>query len=373
MKIEQADIFLFELPLVKNYVTSFGNITKKRSILVKLYSEGLVGYGEGSSLPFPFYLPEYADVSFLVLQDIIIPEIIGKSFNHPQEIVESFRKIRGYSFAKTAVETAFWDLYSQEFNIPLWEILGGVGNIIDVGSNLGIIRDKQKLIDEVQKKVDDLTPRIKLKIERNWDIKPISIIRENFPTVPLCVDANSAYTLKDIPHLKEFDQFNLMMIEQPLAWDDIIDHAELQQHIKTPICLDESILSAEDARRAIKIKACQIINIKPGRVGGLVEAKKIHDICLKNKINIWCGGMLECSVGRFFNLSIATLIGYSLPADMFSSYDYFADDIVDFPYASFQGKAFVPDNLSNFKVNDEKVEHYSIAKRQIRVLPDKLC
>lgn len=365
MKIEQADIFLFELPLVKNYVTSFGNITKKRSVLVKLYSEGLVGYGEGSTLPFPFYLPEYADVSFLVLQDIIIPEIIGKSFNNPYELVESFSKIRGYSFAKTAIETAFWDLYSQELNIPLWELLGGVKNIIDVGSNIGIIRDKKKLIDEVEKKVDDLTPRIKLKIEPGWDIKPISIIRKKFPVIPLCVDANSAYTLKDIPHLKEFDKFHLMMIEQPLAWDDIIDHAELKQHIKTPICLDESILSAEDARRAIKIKACQVINIKPGRVGGLIEAIKIKNLCQEHNIAVWCGGMLESSVGRFFNLSIATLPGYGLPADMFSSRDYFADDIVDFPYASFQGEAYVPNYLSDFQVNDEKVEHYSIAKRQI--------
>ncbi|MEA5509971.1 o-succinylbenzoate synthase [Crocosphaera sp. UHCC 0190] len=364
MIIESAEIFLFELPLIKTYRTSFAEISQKRSILAKLSAAGMSGYGEGSTLPFPFYVPDYADTSFLVLKDFILPQIIGKNIENPAEICQLFSHIKGYSFAKTAVETAFWDLYSQQLQQPLWQLLGGTSNQVQVGGAIGIIKDEYKLLDEVALNVENGVPRVKLKIEPGWDIQPLEKVRQNFPDLPLLADANSAYSLKNLELLKTLDNFNLMMIEQPLAWDDIVDHAELQKQIKTPICLDESILSVEDARKAIKIGACQIINIKPGRVGGLTEAKKIHDLCKSQNIGVWCGGMLESSVGRFFNLAIATLDGYIYPADMSSSDHYFADDIVTNKYSAQGGIAKAPDFLSDFAVNEEKLKKYTVSSYQ---------
>ncbi len=360
MIIESADIFLFELPLIKTYTTSFAEIKSKRSIIAKLTASGLVGYGEGSTLPFPFYVPDYADVSFLVLKKYILPRIIGVDVDNPASLCDLMSHIKGYSFAKTAVETAFWDLYSQMLNKPLREILGGDKNEVEVGGAIGIIKNRDQFLKEVDANVNKNVPRLKIKIEPGWDLEPVKLIRERYPHLPLLVDANSAYTLDDINFFKNLDEYNLMMLEQPLAWNDIVDHAELQAQIETPVCLDESILSAEDARKALKIGACKIINIKPGRVGGLTEAKKIHDLCREHNVGVWCGGMMECSVGRFFNLSIASLPGYIYPADMSSSEHYFADDIVVNKYIV-QGKtAKVPDFLSEFCVDEDKLCQYTV-------------
>ncbi|MDJ0728502.1 MAG: o-succinylbenzoate synthase [Crocosphaera sp.] len=358
MIIESAEIFLFELPFIKSYQTSYGDMNQKRSIIVKLSTSHLSGYGEASTLPFPFYLPEYTDTSFIVLKDLIIPQITGKRINHPSEMTKLFTHIKRYNFAKTAVETALWDLYSQQLKTPLWQLLGGKQKEIKIGGAVGITEDKNKLLEEISLKIEQGYKRIKLKIKPGWDIQPLEIIRNKFPDVPLLADANSAYTLKDIELLKTLDNFNLMMIEQPLGWDDIIDHAELQQQINTPICLDESILSLENTRKAIKINACKIINIKPGRVGGLTEAKKIHDLCQKNNIGVWCGGMLESSIGAFFNLSLATLDHFIYPAAL-NTNDYL-DDIVTYKCIPENGTVKVPNFLSDFKVDEDKLITYTV-------------
>ncbi len=362
MIIESVEIFLFELPFIKSYKTNYGEIDKKRSIITKLSTSDLSGYGEGSTLALPSYLPEYSDTSFIVLKDFIVPQVIGKNINKPTELSQLFSHIKGYNFAKTSVETAFWDLYSQQLKTPLWKLLGGTNKPIKIGGSIGIIKDKNKLLKEVRAKIKQGYGRIKLKIKPGWDVKPLEIIRNNFYNIPLLADANSAYTLKDIDLLKTLDNFNLMMIEQPLGWDDIIDHAELQQQIKTPICLDESILSIEDTRKAIKINAGKIINIKPGRVGGLTEAKKIHDLCKANNIGVWCGGMLESSVGVFFNLSIATLDGYIYPAAL--STDYYTDDIVTHKCSAEGGMVKVPNFLSDFAVNEDKLKKYTVSSHK---------
>ncbi|MGK7959389.1 o-succinylbenzoate synthase, partial [Crocosphaera sp.] len=301
---------------------------------------------------------EYTDTSFIVLKDLIIPQILGKTINHPSEITQLLSPIKGYNFAKTAVETALWDLYSQEVKIPLWQILGGENQEIKIGGSVGIIKEKNKLLEEISLKIEEGYKRIKLKIKPDWDIQPLEIIRNKFPDVPLLADANSAYTLQDIDLLKTLDNFNLMMIEQPLGWDDIIDHAELQKQIKTPICLDESILSLEDTRKAIKLNACKIINLKPGRVGGLTEAKKIHDLCQKNNIGVWCGGMLESSIGAFFNLSLASLDNFIYPAAL-NTNDY-VDDIVIYKCLAKNGTLKVPNFLSDFKVDEDKLIRYTL-------------
>ena len=361
MIIENVELFLFELPFIKSYQTSYGEMNKKRSIIVKLSTSDLSGYGEASTLPFPFYLPEYTDASYIVLKDLIIPKIIGKTINHPSEIYKFLDHIKGYKFAKTSVETAAWDLYSQQIKTPILQLLGGKNKEIEIGGAVGITQDKNKLLEEISLKIEQGYKRIKLKIKPGWDIKPLEIIRNNFPDVPLLADANSAYTLQDIDLLKALDNVNLMMIEQPLGWDDIIDHGELQKQIKTPICLDESILSLEDTRKAIKLNACKIINLKPGRVGGLTEAKKIHDLCQKHNIGVWCGGMLECSIGAFFTLSLATLDNFIYPAAL-NTNDYI-DDIVTYKCLAENGKVNAPNFLSDFGVNEDKLRHYTILSK----------
>ncbi|MGK7942301.1 MAG: o-succinylbenzoate synthase [Crocosphaera sp.] len=365
MIIESAEIFVFELPFIKSYQTSYGEMKQKRSIIVKLSTSNLSGYGEASTLPFPFYLPEYTDTSFLVLKNLIIPQILGKKINHPSQINQILSHIKGYNFAKTALETAFYDLYSQQIQTPLWQLLGGKQKEIKIGGAVGIIKDNNKLLEEISLKIEEGYKRIKLKIKPSWDMKPLEIIRNKFPDVPLIADANSAYNIKDIDLLKSLDHFNLMMIEQPLGWNDIIDHAELQQQIQTPICLDESILSLEDARKAIKINACKIINIKPGRVGGLTEAKKIHDLCQKNNLGVWCGGMLESSIGAFFNLSLATLDNFIYPAAL-NTNDYL-NDIVTHKCLSENGTVTVPNFLSDFAVDEEKLRYYRVTSHKFNL------
>ncbi len=365
MIIESAEIFLFELPFIKSYKTSYGEMNQKRSIIIKLSTSDLCGYGEASTLPFPFYLPEYTDTSYIVLKNLIIPHILGKTINHPSEIDQILSHIKGYNFAKTAVETALWDLYSQTANTPLWQLLAGKQKEISIGGSVGIIKDKNKLLDEISFKIEQGYKRIKLKIKPNWDIQPLEIIRNKFPDVPLMVDANSAYTLNDIDLLKILDNFNLIMIEQPLGWDDIIDHAELQKQIKTPICLDESILSLDDPRKVIKLNACPIINLKVGSVGGLTEAKKIHDLCQKHNIGIWCGGMLESSIGTFFNLSLAALDNFIYPAAL-NTNDYL-DDIVTYKCLAKNGVVKVPNFLSDFEVDEDKLIRYTVNHSSKRI------
>ncbi|MDJ0579575.1 o-succinylbenzoate synthase [Crocosphaera sp.] len=363
MIIESAELFLFELPFIKSYQTSYGEMNQKRSIIVKLSTYNLSGYGEASTLPFPFYLPEYTDTSYIVLKDLILPQILGKTINSPSEFHQFLSHIKGYNFAKTAVETALWDLYSQQLKTPLWKLLGGKIKEIQIGGAVGITKDKNKLLEEISLRIEQGYKRIKLKIKPDWDIQPLEIIRNKFPDIPLLADANCAYTLQDIDLLKTLDNFNLMMIEQPLGWDDIIDHAELQKQIETPICLDESILSLEDTRKAIKLNACQIINLKPGRVGGLTEAKKIHDLCQKNNIGVWSGGMLESSIGAFFTLSLATLDNFIYPAAL-NTNDYI-DDIVTHKCLPENGTIKVPHFLSDFEVNEDKLRHYTVSSKTI--------
>lgn len=362
MIIENAELYLFELPFIKSYKTSYGEMNQKRSIILQLSTSNLSGYGEASTLPFPFYLPEYTDISYIVLKDLIIPQIISKTINHPSEINQLLSHIKGYHFAKTAAETALWDLYSQQMKTPLWKLLGGKNKQIEIGGAVGITQDKNKLLEEISLKIEKGYKRIKLKIKPGYDVQPLELIRTKFPDIPLMVDANSAYSLNALDLLKSLDKFNLMMIEQPLGWDDMIDHAELQKQIKTPICLDESILSLDDTRKAIQINACKIINIKPGRVGGLTEAKKIHDLCRKNHIGVWCGGMLESSVGAFFTLSLATLDNFVYPAAL-NTNDYI-DDIVTDKCLSENGTVKVPYFLSDFEVDEDKLRHYTVASHK---------
>lgn len=365
MKIKEITLRKVEIPMVTSFTTSFGTLTNKPTVIVEIKTDdGLVGYGEAAAMPFPFYKPETTDISLLVLEDYIAPLVLNKEFKSVEELMALLKPIKGYTFAKTGLETAVWMAMSLKENKSISKLLGGTQNKIAVGESIGIKKTIEETIDEIQLRLDQGFRRIKLKIQPGWDIKITEAVREKFSDIDLMVDANSAYTLDDIKIFKALDKFNLTMIEQPLADDDIVDHAALQKQIKTPICLDESIHSFDDARRAISIGACKIINIKPGRVGGLLESKKIHDLCKKEGIGVWCGGMLETGIGRAFNISVASLPNYIYPADMSPVDFFYSDDLVKESFkVDKEGYIKVPDETGlGFEIDIDKLKKYTTKK-----------
>lgn len=365
MKIKKITLYKVAIPMITSFTTSFGTIINKPTVIVKAETnEGLIGYGESAALPFPFYKPETTDICMLVLKNYVAPLVLNKEFKNVEELMNLLMPIKKNNFAKTGLETAVWMIISLMENKSLKKLLGGTKNKIAVGESIGIKKTIEETLEEVALRKSQGFQRIKIKIEPGWDIKVVDAIRKKFSDIPLMVDANSAYNLNNIEIFKELDNYNLMMIEQPLADDDIVDHSILQKQIKTAICLDESILSVEDARKAIYLKACKIINIKPGRVGGLLESKKIHDLCQKNKIGVWCGGMLETGIGRAFNIVISSLPNYIYPADMSPISFFYQDDLVkDSFYVDKNGYVKVPEKPGlGFEIDEKKIKKYTIEK-----------
>ncbi|MEO0166865.1 MAG: o-succinylbenzoate synthase [candidate division WOR-3 bacterium] len=365
MKIKKITLYKVAVPMITSFTTSFGTITNKPTVIVKAETnEGLIGYGESAALPFPFYKPETTDTCMLVLKNYIAPLILNKEFKYIEDLMNLLKQIKNNNFAKTGLETAVWMIISLKENKPLKELLGGNKDKIAVGESIGIKKTIEETLDEVALRKFQGFQRIKIKIQPGWDIKVVEMIRKKFGDIPLMVDANSAYTLADVKIFKQLDNYNLMMIEQPLGDDDIVDHSILQKQIKTPICLDESILSVEDARKAIYLGACKIINIKPGRVGGLLESKRIHDLCQKNNIGVWCGGMLETGVGRAFNIAISSLPNYIYPADMSPVNFFYKDDLVkDSFYVDKSGYVKVPEKPGlGFEIDEKKIKKYTLEK-----------
>lgn len=362
MIIKKAELFIVELPLIHPFTVSFGTIKRRSTIIIKLTdSEGRIGWGEAAPLPVPLYSYETVDVDVLILKQYLFPAIVGKSFDTADEFRSSYRAVRGYNFAKCGIESAFWCLLSLEQNKSLSQLFGGTRKKIGVGESIGIGETIDVTLIEIQKRIHEGYQRIKVKIKPDWDVRLVKRIRKKFGNIPLMVDGNSAYTLKDTGVFRELDQFELMMVEQPLGDMDIIDHATLQKTIKTSICLDESILSVEDARKAIEIHACKIINIKPGRVGGFVESIRIHDYCNLHNIPVWCGGMLESGIGRAFNIALSSLPNFSLPADMSPSSIFYTEDIIEPTYnVSSDGFISVPTTSGlGYNVDLERLKFYS--------------
>ncbi len=364
MKIKKITLHRVEIPMVTSFTTSFGTLTRKPTAIVQIQTDnGIVGYGESSAFGFPFYNSESTDSCILVLKDYIAPLVLNKEFTTVEELRQMFSSIKGNNFAKTGLETAVWMAMSLEENKSLKELLGGTRDKIGVGESLGIKSTVEETLEEVDLRLKQGFQRIKVKTKPGWDVQLVEAIREKFGDIPLMVDANSSYTLKQLPIMKQMDKYNLMMTEQPLADDDIVDHAVLQKEITTPVCLDESIHSAEDVRRALSIGACKIINIKPGRVGGLLESKKIHDLCQKNNIGVWCGGMLESGIGRAFNIAIASLPNYIYPADMSPVHFFYKDDLVTDSFTvDKKGFIDVPTTPGlGFTVDEKKIKKYTTA------------
>lgn len=328
MKIEHITVRKLRMKLKAPFTTSFGTFTDKVFLLVEVKDElGNTGWGESVAFDAPWYNEETYKTNWIMLEDFLIPLLEGKEIAHPNEVNDLFEPIRKNNMAKAMVEGAIWDLYAKRTNQPLAKALGGTRDKIEVGISIGIQNSIEDLMALIDAYVEDGYKRIKVKIKPGWDVDVIRAIRAKYPDLPLMADANSCYRLEDIELLKQLDDFNLMMIEQPLASDDIIDHAHVQKVLKTPICLDESIHSLDDTRKAIELGSCKIINIKIGRVGGLTESLKIHDYCQQHGIDVWCGGMLESGIGRAHNVAITTLTGFTLPGDTASANRYWEKDV----------------------------------------------
>ncbi|MDR5001624.1 o-succinylbenzoate synthase [Brevibacillus parabrevis] len=329
MKIERVDLQRIKIPLTAPFVTSMGLETHKECILVRAYSGNHVGFGESVAMDVPVYNEEDVDTVWYMLEKYLIPQLFTRDIEHPDQVSEIFSWMRRNQMAKSALEGAVWDLYAKMNGLSLSQALGGTRTTIDVGVSIGIEPTIEKLLERVDGFIRDGYKKIKVKIKPGFDVEPMRAIRHTFgPDVPLMADANSAYTLADIDMLKQLDEFGLIMIEQPLGHDDIIDHATLQRELKTPICLDESIHTVEDARKAIELGSCRIINIKIGRVGGLTDAKKLHDLCAAKSVPVWCGGMQEVGIGRAHNIAIASLSNFTIPGDTSPSHRYFTEDVV---------------------------------------------
>ena len=329
MKIERLELRLLKLPLVHFFETSFGRIYDKHFIVVSLEGGGVSAYGECVAEQDPFYGAETNETAWHIIADFIAPRVLGASFDHPREVFPALKAIRGHNMAKAAVEMAAWDLFARQRGEPISRVLGGTRDRIASGVSIGIQDSLDELEAKVERELAAGYQRIKIKIKPGWDLAAVQRVRARFGSIPLMVDANAAYTLADARHLAELDHNELMMIEQPLDYDDIADHAVLQRQLRTPICLDESIKSVHAAEHAIAAGACRIINIKPGRIGGYGESIRLHDLCAGHGIPVWHGGMLESGIGRAANIHLSTLPNFSLPGDIAASGRYFEPDLID--------------------------------------------
>jgi O-succinylbenzoate synthase len=329
MRIDQIELRELDLRLKFRFETSFGVEQDRRVLLVTVRGDGGEGIAECVAGEFPGYSYETNDTAWGVLRDFIAPKVLGKNFDTPAQLLHELRFVRGHNMAVAAVEMAFWDLWARSLGTPLWQLLGGVRQEIPVGVSLGIQASPEATAELARAHVAEGYKRVKLKIKPGWDELVVRAVREALPDTDLTVDANSAYRLVDAAALRRLDAYNLAYIEQPLAYDDLVDHAELQRQLATPICLDESIHSAEDARKGLQIGAGRIINVKVGRVRGYTQAKRLHDVAVAFGAPVWCGGMLESGVGRAHNLHLSTLEGFVLPGDTASASRYWDEDIVE--------------------------------------------
>ena len=342
MKLQEIELSTIHLPLVRPFRTSFGTQTSREVLMVKVTNEnGTVGWAECVAMSEPLYSPEYVIGCLDLMKRFLIPALREKSSITAEDVPAVLKPFLGGQMAKAALETAILDAQLKEQEISLAKYLGATKTKVECGVSVGIANNLESLAEEVKSYVDAGYRRIKLKIEPGWDYEAVKSIRNLYPDIPLQVDANQAYSRNDGKLLAKLDEFNLLLIEQPLDEHDILGHAMLAKEVKTPICLDESIISLQSAEDALELKATTVINIKPGRVGGYIESKKIHDLCVKNNIPVWCGGMLETGIGRAANLALAALPGFTLPGDTSASARYFKQDITK-PFVMDDGYLTVP-------------------------------
>ena len=329
MRIRRVTLREIAMQLIAPFEISNGVSYDRRILLVEADVDGVTGWAECVAGENPQYSPETVETAWHILRDHLWPIMKGKEFAAAADVSAMLASVRGHNMAKGSLEAAIWDAEAKHKGIPLWKLLGGTREEIACGVSIGIKPSLDALAAAVKKELDAGYQRIKIKIKPGKDLEPVQRLRQDFPTIKLMVDANSAYRMEDWPLLKQLDAFYLMMIEQPLGWDDIYSHAELQRKLTTPICLDEAVHTLEQARAAIALGACKIINIKLGRVGGYTVARRVHDLCQESGIPVWCGGMLESGIGRAHNIALSTLPNFTLPGDVSASRRYWVQDIVE--------------------------------------------
>jgi O-succinylbenzoate synthase len=363
MNIRTIELREIRLRLVHFFETSFGRTVERRIMLVRVVdSDGAEGWGECTAGEGPFYSEEWIDSAWEVTRLFLARMVLGQEVEGAGAVGGLMRRARGNRMAKASVETACWDLEAKRLGVPLWRHLGGVRPEIPCGVSIGIQDTPEQLLEKIEKELAAGYQRIKIKIKPGWDREIVEAVRARFPEVPLMVDANSAYTLADAPLFRALDEFGLMMIEQPLAYDDREDHAKLQRQLRTPVCLDESVRSAEDARKAIELGACRIVNVKLGRVGGHAEAARVESVCRAANVPVWCGGMLESGIGRAHNIAMATLRGFTLPGDVSASARYWAEDVIEPPVTVMpRGTIVAPDRPGiGFEIKRDLIEALTV-------------
>ena len=367
MRVRSVTLREIRMPLLAPFHTSVDCTDERRIILVEADVDGVVGWGECVAGENPFYSPETTDTAWLILREYVWPLVKNAEFAAAVDIGGLFEPVRGHNMAKAALESAVWDAEAKQKGVPLWKLLGGVREEIASGVSVGIKDSLDELASAVRKELAAGYQRIKIKIKPGKELQQVKRLREEFRDIKLMVDANSAYRIEDWPLLKQLDSFYLMMIEQPLGWDDLYSHAELQKKIETPICLDECIHTEELARAAVALGACKIINIKMGRVGGHAVAKRIHDLCQKNSVPVWCGGMLESGIGRAHNIALSTLPNFTLPGDVAASKRYWHEDIIEPEVTvSSRGTIRVPNGAGiGFEPRRERIEKLTVREERL--------
>jgi len=370
MKIEAITLREIRMPLVRFFETSFGRTSERRILLVTVHCEGVEGWGECTAGEHPFYCEESTDTAWMVLRDYLAPALAGAEVEGGRDAARHMPAVRGHRMAKAALENAIWDAEAQQRQLPLSRLVGGTREELPAGVSIGIQDSHEQLLETIARELEAGYQRIKIKVKPGWDLDVLEKVREKWPKIALSCDANSAYTLDDLEHLKKFDQYRLLMLEQPLWSDEIFLHGLLQRELTTSLCLDECILSARHALAAIEWKACRILNIKLGRVGGFSEAIRVHDVAYRAAIPVWCGGMLESGVGRAHNLALSSLTGFTLPGDVSASARYWQEDIVD-PEITVTPQGEIPVSTATgrgYEVKRELIERLTVRQELVRGL-----
>src|SRR5450755_862730 len=368
MKIETITLREIRMPLVHFFETSFGRLYSRRILLLTAGCEGVEGWAECVAGEDPFYSSEWIETAWSTIKEYLAPAVVARPLTAAHEVAGLMAKVRGHRMAKAAIENAAWDAEAKQKQQPLWKLLGGTTREIQCGVSIGIQDSIEQLLDKIETEVAAGYRRIKLKVKPGWDVNVLERVRSRWPDIVLSCDANSAYTLDQVEHLRKFDRFKLLMIEQPLWNDDIYYHARLQKELRTSICLDESIVNVRSAAFAVETAACRIINVKVGRVGGFSEALKIHDLCHAHNIPVWCGGMLETGIGRAQNIALSTLENFRLPGDVSASKRYWKEDIIDPEVeVSPQGMIAISDQRGRgYELRKDLIEKLTVRRETLR-------
>lgn len=367
MRFEAITLREIQMPLVHFFETSFGRTYSRCILLVTVHADGLNGWGECVAGEDPYYSSEWIDSAWATIKRYLAPAVLGKEIGVGRDVPALYSNIREHRMAKGAIENAIWDAEAQHKQQPLWKLLGGTRREIACGVSIGIQDSVDQLLEKIECELAAGYRRIKVKVKPGWDVNVLEKIRSRWADILLSCDANSAYTLDQLEHLREFDQFNLLMIEQPLWNDDLYYHARLQKELRTAICLDESIVNARKAAIALESGACRIINVKVGRVGGFTEARKIHDIAREQKIPVWCGGMLESGIGRSHNIALSTLENFQLPGDVSASKRYWKEDIIEPEVeVSRNGMIAISDTPGRgYHIREDLIEKFTVRKETV--------